>query len=152
MTTQERIDASAPKVDKRKINGNNGTRRGADKKPRKRREGYYVLRPEVRAGLRERMEIVLAYLGGRPSVIARRLGVSVGTVQQWRIRGMISAEGARLVHRDYQKNKSNGYRALFCRPDLKFDSNGRPLVTKCRRRDFLTTFRHNRPLRGSTKS
>ena len=45
-------------VDKRTINGNNGTQRGKDKKPRKRRTGYYVLKDEVRAGLRARLEAV----------------------------------------------------------------------------------------------
>ena len=35
------------KVDKRTLNGNNGTSRGKDKKPRKKPTGYYVLKDEV---------------------------------------------------------------------------------------------------------
>ena len=89
-----RIAASTGEVDKRTINGNNGTRRGKDKKPRQ-------------------------------------------TIQQWRKRGMISAEGARKVHNDYKRNGCKGYRAAFCRPDLRFDSNGKALTKKCDRYEML---------------
>lgn len=46
---EPRIAVSTGQVDKRTVNGNNGTRRGKDKKPRKRKTGYYVLKDEVRA-------------------------------------------------------------------------------------------------------
>lgn len=51
---EQRIAVSTGKIDKRTINGNNGTRRGKDKKKRKRPTGYYVLKDEVRAGLKAR--------------------------------------------------------------------------------------------------
>lgn len=133
---EERIAVSTGEIDRRTLNGNNGTRRGKDLKRRKKRVGYYVLRDEVRAGLRARFEIVLEYYGSLAEM-ARRLRVSSQTVQQWKARGMISAEGARRVHMDYKKQGCKGYRASFCRPDLRFDSNGRPLTTRCDKREML---------------
>lgn len=133
---EKRIAHSTGEIDRRTINGNNGTRRGKDKKPRKKRVGYYVLKDEVKAGLRARFEIVLEYYGSLAEM-ARRLKVSAQTVQQWKTRGMISADGAKRVHADYKKQGCKGYRASFCRPDLRFDSNGKPLTTKCDKREML---------------
>lgn len=132
----KRIAFSTGEVDKRTINGNNGTRRGKDKNPRRRRVGYYVLKDEVKAGLRARFNIVLEYYGTKAEM-ARRLGVSQQAVHQWKVRGCISPEGARRVHNDYKRNGCKGYRASFCRPDLRFDSNGKPLTTKCDKREML---------------
>lgn len=123
-------------VDKRTINGNNGTQRGPDKKPRKRRTGYYVLKDEVRAGLRARLDAVIEYYGS-PAEMTRRLGVTHQLIQQWKRHGMISVYGAMAVHRDYVRNKCKGYRASFCRPDLKFDSNGKALTMRCQKREML---------------
>lgn len=133
---EKRIAAYTGEIDKRTLNGNNGTRRGKDKKPRKPRTGYYILKEEVKAGLTARLDILLEYFGGVANM-ARRLGVSQQTVNMWRKRGMISAMGAQRVHNDYKYNGCKGYRASFCRPDLKFDSNGKPLVTRCERREML---------------
>ena len=58
---EPRIAVSTGEVDKRTLNGNNGTRRGKDKKKRKRKTGYYVLKDEVRAGLRARLDIIREY-------------------------------------------------------------------------------------------
>ena len=99
---EQRIAVSTGKIDKRTINGNNGTRRGKDKKKRKRPTGYYVLKDEVRAGLKARLDILIEYYGS-VSAMAKRLNVSQQTVNQWRVRGMISAAGAQKVHNDYKK-------------------------------------------------
>lgn len=136
----KRIAVSTGEVDKRTINGNNGTRRGKDKKPRRRKTGYYVLKDEVKAGLRARLDILLEYYGTQ-SEMARRLKVSFQTIQQWKKRGMISAQGAQKVHQDYKRQGCKGYRASFCRPDLKFDSNGKPLTIKCEKREMLRVVR-----------
>lgn len=138
--TMSRIAVSTGEVDKRTINGNNGTRRGKDKKPRRRKTGYYVLKDEVKAGLKARLEIVLEYYGTKAEM-ARRLQVSNQTIQQWFSRGMMSAEGAHRVHKDYKRQGCKGYRASFCRPDLKFDSNGKPLTLKCEKREMLRVVR-----------
>ena len=145
-----RIAVSTGEVDKRTINGNNGTRRGKDKKQRKRNTGYYVLKDEVKAGLRARLEFVCQYYGTQAEM-CRRLSVSHQTIQQWRKRGMISAEGARKVHNDYKRNGCKGYRAAFCRPDLRFDSNGKPLTLKCDRREMLRVVKESDFI-DSTKS
>jgi hypothetical protein len=137
-----RIAVSTGEVDKRTVNGNNGTRRGKDKKKRKRKTGYYVLKDEVRAGLRARFEMVFEYYGTQAEM-CRRLKVSHQTIQQWRKRGMISAEGARKVHNDYKRSGCKGYRASFCRPDLRFDANGKPLTTKCDKREMLRVVRES---------
>ncbi|URC25745.1 hypothetical protein [Escherichia phage EC147] len=137
---EQRIAASTGKIDKRTINGNNGTRRGKDKKKRKRPTGYYVLKDEVRAGLKARLEILIEYYGS-VSAMAKRLNVSQQTVNQWRVRGMISAAGAQKVHNDYKKYDCQGYRASFCRPDLRFDSNGKPLTKRCDKREMLRVVR-----------
>lgn len=131
-----RIAASTGQVDKRTINGNNGTRRGKDKKQRKPKTGYYILREEVKAGLKARLDILIEYYGS-VSAMAKRLRVSQQCVNQWRKRGMISAAGAQKVHNDYKYNGCQGYRASFCRPDLRFDANGKPLTTRCDRHDML---------------
>lgn len=127
-------------VDKRTLNGNNGTSRGKDKKKRKRPTGYYVLKDEVRAGLTARMELVIDAFGGIAGT-AKELGVSIQVVQQWRKRGMISADGAYLVHKSYRRNNCKGFRASFCRPDLRFDSNGKPVTRRCDRREMLRVVR-----------
>lgn len=128
------------KVDKRTLNGNNGTLRGKDKKPRKKPTGYYVLKDEVRAGLTTRMELVIEAYGGIAKT-AKELGVSIQVVQQWIKRGMISADGAYLVHKSYRRNNCKGFRASFCRPDLRFDSNGKPVTRRCDRREMLRVVR-----------
>ena len=107
---EQRIAVSTGKIDKRTINGNNGTRRGKDKKKRKRPTGYYVLKDEVRAGLKARLDILIEYYGS-VSAMAKRLNVSQQTVNQWRVRGMISAAGAQKVHNDYKKYGCQAYRA-----------------------------------------
>ena len=137
---EQRIAASTGKIDKRTINGNNGTRRGKDKKKRKRPTGYYVLKDEVRAGLKARLDLLIEYYGS-VSAMAKRLNVSQQTVNQWRVRGMISASGAQKVHNDYKKYGCQGYRASFCRPDLRFDSNGKPLTKRCDKREMLRVVR-----------
>ena len=137
---EQRIAASTGKIDKRTINGNNGTRRGKDKKKRKRPTGYYVLKDEVRAGLKARLDILIEYYGS-VAAMAKRLNVSQQTVNQWRVRGMISAAGAQKVHNDYKKYGCQGYRASFCRPDLRFDSNGKPLTKRCDKREMLRVVR-----------
>lgn len=132
----ERIAASTGQVDRRTLNGNNGTRRGKDIKKRKPKTGYYILKDEVKAGLKARLDILLEYYGS-PSEMARRLNVSSQVVNAWKNRGMISASGAQKVHNDYKRNGCKGYRASFCRPDLKFDSNGKPKSVKCERREMM---------------
>lgn len=127
-------------VDKRTLNGNNGTQRGEDKKPRKRRTGYYVLKDEVRAGLRARLDAVFEYYGTQAEM-TRRLKVNYQTLQNWKKNGMISVNGAMAVHRDYVRNKCKGYRASFCRPDLSFDSNGKALTMRCKKREMLRVVR-----------
>ncbi|QXG07651.1 hypothetical protein [Erwinia phage Snitter] len=124
------------KVDKRSLNGNNGTRRGCDVKPRKKKTGYYVLKDEVRAGLAARLEIVMEYYGGMAKM-ARELGVSIQVVSEWRKRGMVSASGAKKIHMSYKRAGCNGYRASFVRFDLRFDSNGTPLTKFCDKRQYL---------------
>ena len=131
-----RIAVSTGQIDKRTINGNNGTRRGKDKKPRRPKTGYYILKDEVKAGLKARLDILLEYYGS-PSEMARRLKVSTQVVNHWKNRGMISIAGATKVHNDYKRNGCKGYRASFCRPDLRFDANGKPLTKKCDRREML---------------
>lgn len=122
-------------IDKRTINGNNGTVRTKDKKQRKRPSGYYVLKDEVKAGLRARLEMVLDFYGTKAN-IAKQLNVSHQTVEQWFARGMISARGAQRAHNAYKRNKE-GFRATFCRPDLQFDGNGKPLTLRCKKRNML---------------
>ena len=135
-----RIAATTGKVDKRTENGNNGTRRGPDVKPRKRMTGYYVLKDEVRAGLRARMEIVIEYYGGVTN-LKKLIGVSPQLIAHWRKTGMISARGAQKVHNLYKRDGCVGFRASFCRPDLRFDSNGKPLTLRCDRREMLRVVR-----------
>ena len=122
-------------VDKRTINGNNGTIRTEDKKQRKRPSGYYVLKDEVRAGLRARLEIVLDFFGTKANM-AKQLKVTPQAVEEWFKRGMISARGAQLSHNYYKRN-GEGFRATFCRPDLQFDGNGKPLTLRCKKRNML---------------
>lgn len=122
-------------TDKRTINGNNGTVRTQDKKQRKRPSGYYVLKDEVKAGLRARLEMVLDFYGTKAN-IAKQLNVSHQAVAEWFNRGMISARGAQKAHNAYKRNKE-GFRATFCRPDLQFDGNGKPLTLRCKKRHML---------------
>lgn len=123
-------------VDKRSLNGNNGTSRGADKKERKKPTGYYVLKDEVKAGLAHRLEKVIEYYGS-PAALVKAIKISHATLYEWRKRGMISVSGAMAIHRDYVRNKCQGFRASYCRPDLRFDSNGKALTTRCDRREML---------------
>lgn len=139
---EPRIAVSTGEVDKRTINGNNGTRRGKDKKKRKNRTGFYILKDEVRAGLKARLDILIEYYGGVPAM-AKRLNVSQQVVNQWRERGMISANGAKKVHNDYKKYGCKGYRASFCRPDLRFDSNGKPLTLRCDKYEMLRVVKNS---------
>lgn len=122
-------------IDKRTLNGNNGTIRTEDKKPRKRPSGYYVLKDEVRAGLRARLEIVLDFYGSKAN-LSKQLKVTRQAVEEWCKRGMISARGAQLAHNRY-KRTGEGFRATFCRPDLQFDGNGKPLTLRCKKRQML---------------
>lgn len=122
-------------IDKRTINGNNGTVRTEDKKQRKRPSGYYVLKDEVRAGLRARLEMVLDFYGTKAN-IAKQLNVTNQAVEEWFKRGMISARGAQRSHNAYKRN-GEGFRATFCRPDLQFDGNGKPLTLRCKKRKML---------------
>lgn len=122
-------------IDKRTINGNNGTVRTEDKKPRKRPSGYYVLKDEVKAGLRARLDMVLDFYGTKAN-IAKQLNVSRQAVEEWFNRGMISARGAQRSHNAYKRN-GEGFRATFCRPDLQFDGNGKPLTLRCKKRNML---------------
>lgn len=123
------------KIDKRTINGNNGTRRGLDKQPRKRPTGYYVLKDEVKAGLRARMETVLEFYGGIGK-LAKVLKISRGVVVEWEKRGMISARGCQRLHNLYKRTGS-GFRASWCRYDLRFDGNGKPLTLRCDKHHYL---------------
>lgn len=131
-----RIAKSTGEIDKRTINGNNGTRRGKDKDTRKPRHGYLVLKDEVKAGLRARLEeVVLAY--GGISNLAKAIGMRYGTIRGWFDRGRISVEGASLIQLDYRRNGFKGFRASYCRPDIKFDSNGKPLEKRCSNRKLM---------------
>lgn len=138
-----RIAVSTGKIDKRCVNGNNNTRRGKDKKKRKMPERF-VLKDEVKAGLRARLDMLLEHYGTKAEM-ARRLGYGATTVAKWFENGMISPEGARRVQRDYKKNNYCGYRATFCRPDIRFDDNGRPLEKRCSNKSMLV-------IKKSTKS
>lgn len=129
------------KIDKRTVNGNNNTKRGEDLKKRKRPTGYYVLRPEVKAGLKARLETVLEFYGS-PSALAKASRVSLQCVHEWIKRGMISANGAYALHRWY-KRRAEGFRASFCRPDLRFDGNGKPLTKRCDKRKMLMVVRES---------
>lgn len=122
--------------DKRKLNGNNGTQRGADVKLRKRPTGYYVLKDEVRAGLRARMEALIEFYGS-PAEVCRQLKVSMSTVAKWRKVGMISARGAHRAQVAYKRNGAKGFRAGWCRFDLSFDGNGKPLTLRCKKRELM---------------
>ena len=86
------------------------------------------------------MELVIEAYGGIAKT-AKELGVSIQVVQQWIKRGMISADGAYLVHKSYRRNDCKGFRASFCRPDLRFDSNGKPITRRCDRREMLRVVR-----------
>lgn len=107
---------------------------------RKKRTGFYILKEEVKAGLRARLDAVFEYYGSL-SEMSRRLGFSMQAINEWRRSGKISAGGAYAVHRDYKRNGCKGFRASFCRPDLRFDTNGKPLTTRCDRPEMLTTYR-----------
>ncbi|MEG0209034.1 MULTISPECIES: hypothetical protein [Gammaproteobacteria] len=149
-----KIAVSTGEVDKRTVNGNNGTKRGNDKTERKRPTGYYVLKDEVKAGLAARLEMVIEFYGSQTKV-AKMIGVSFGTVNEWRKRGMISARGAQSLHNAYKRNGSKGFRASFCRPDLRFDGNGKPITLRCDRFEMLRVVREdelaNKPEKRSWK-
>lgn len=123
-------------IDKRSLNGNNGLRRGPDKKPRKKASTIEDMSEEAIAGLRHRMEQVLEYYGSKRN-LARRCKTTCGAVDWWVKRGRISPRGAESVHRDYLKNGRIGFTASFCRPDLKFDNNGKCKGGRKIRKEFL---------------
>jgi hypothetical protein len=131
-----KIAVSTGKVDKRTINGNNGTRRGKDRQRRKPLSGYFVLKDEVRAGLRARLEEVIAYYGGQAK-LAREIGVTTKVVTGWVARGMISIKGAELIQNDYRRKGFSGFRASYCRPDIKFNTNGKRLENRCSNRKMM---------------
>ncbi|UGO53120.1 putative transcriptional regulator [Klebsiella phage vB_KaeD_HazelMika] len=129
-------------VDKRTINGNNGTQRGADKKKRKRPTGYYVLKDEVKAGLRARLEMLIEFYGSKANV-CRELKISNSLLTTWIKNGMISARGAQKAHNAYKRNGAKGFRATWCRPDLTFDGNGKPLTVRCKKREMMRVVRED---------
>lgn len=131
------IAVSTGEIDKRTLNGNNGTRRGEDKKPRKRPTGYYVLKDEVRASLAARLDMLIEHYGGIAKTQRALKVQSLQVVQGWIKRGMISARGAQLANNAMKRNDGDGFRASFLRPDLRFSSNGKPLNLKCDRREML---------------
>ena len=135
MTNLQRIATSTGEIDRRHFNGNNGTKRGIDKKPRK-RCGFYIHKDETRAGLRARLDALIEFYGG-PAACAKALKVSNQTVNGWKERNMISWRGAEAAHRAYRRNGCVGYRASWMRFDLKFDSNGKCIEKKCRNRKFM---------------
>ncbi|EKL2214085.1 hypothetical protein PQ125_002619 [Salmonella enterica] len=131
-----KIAASTGEIDKRTINGNNGVRRGKDRKRRAPVSGYLVLKEEVRAGLKARLDEVVSAYGGC-AALAREIGVNLKTVWGWKERGMISTRGAELIQKDYRRKGFNGFRAAYCRPDIKFDNNGKPLEKRCSNRKLM---------------
>lgn len=128
------------KIDQRTLNGNNGTQRGKDLKVRKRKEGYYVYKPEVKAGLAHRLNQLLEYYGTKANV-HKELKVSYQTINEWIKRGKISWSGAEKAHRAYMRNGCKGYRASWLRYDLKFNGNGKCLVKKCENRKLMEVFK-----------
>lgn len=131
-----KIAASTGEIDKRTINGNNGVKRGKDIKRRRPSAGYFVLKDEVKAGLKARLEEVVKAYGGA-TALAKEIGVTPKTVFGWLDRGMISVTGAEAIHRDYRRKGFSGFRATYCRPDIKFDANGKALETRCSTRKML---------------
>ena len=137
--TMKRIAESTGEIDRRHINGNNGTRRGKDIKPRQ-RCGFYILKDEVRAGLRARLDALIEYYGS-PSATAKALKVTNQNVNEWKVRGMISWQVAEAAHRAYRRQGCKGYRASWLRFDIKFDSNGKCLEKRCKNRKFMRVVR-----------
>lgn len=123
-----------PRVgDKRKENGNNGTKRGSDKAARAKREvgnyGRVIHKEEVRAGLEARMQMVLEYYGNQ----YRFCKLTKTNPLEYREMIRIGMIPPRIAHR-IQKHKVQsgcGFTARFCRPDLKFDNHGKPITRKC---------------------
>lgn len=113
-------------VDKRTLNGNNGTRRGKDKKKRRPRAHSLGHKPEVLAGMRARTEKVFEFFGGVKE-LALITKMKYATVYRWKKVGMISPDGAHAIQRHYKKTGGEGFRAMWVRPDLKFDANGKPI-------------------------
>lgn len=132
----EKIAVSTGEIDKRTLNGNNGVKRGRDRRKRKPLYGYLVLKDEVKAGLKARLNEVIDAYGGA-AVLAREIGVPSKTVYGWKDRGMISVEGAYLIQKDYRRKCFNGFRAAYCRPDIRFDNNGKPLEKRCSNEKML---------------
>lgn len=116
--------------------GNNGVKRGPDKKPRKKPTGYYTLKDEVRAMLRYRMEKLIEFFGS-PHNTTKALGVTHQQIQQWRRDGKVSIPGCRKAQNFYKKNKGAGYTARWLRPDLKFDCNGKALEKRCTKFEMM---------------
>lgn len=117
-------------------NGNCGVSRGKDVKPRKRRTGYYVLNDEALASLKFRMEEVFRYFGTASNMV-KQVGVKHCDIYDWKLRGRISAGGAKKIQAHYRRNKCQGFRASYCRPDLEFDTNGNAKSTRCKKRSML---------------
>lgn len=118
--TTERVAVSTGEIDRRCINGNNGTRRGPDKKPRKKRTPSFVLKPEVEAGIAARTRLIIQSFGSM-ACMSRELGVRINTVKQWRTRGKLSALGAARLESYYIRHSKRGFSGRFARPDLEFD-------------------------------
>lgn len=114
------------------------------KKQRKRPVGYYVLKDEVVAGLKARLDIVTEHFGGKWKM-SKELKVSYQVVVEWHKRGRISAEGARKIHYHYKKNGNRGFRATYCRPDLEFDNNGKATTLRCKKRHMLRVVTEPKP-------
>lgn len=131
----QRIASSTGEIDRRHYNGNNGTRRGLDKKTRK-RCGFYILKDEVCAGLSARLDALIEYYGS-PSACAKALKVTNQTVNGWLDRGRISWQGAEAANRAYRRQGHTGYRAAWLRYDLKFDTNGKCIEKRCTNRKYM---------------
>ncbi|WEY17688.1 putative transcriptional regulator [Vibrio phage Vc1] len=140
---KQKIAASTGEIDKRCINGNNGTRRGKDKKQRK-IPPKWRLKPEVRAGLKARFEQLLTICGGLLEMAKAFKVCCVRLTNAYRLRGMIPPEVARRVHYHKKMNGFTGYTATFCRPDLEFDNNGKAYSTTCRKRHMMDYKRKKR--------
>lgn len=107
-----------------------------DGTPRKRPTKYFVLKDEVKESLRVRMMEVIRYHGG-PYRLAKKLRIGTQVVNEWVKRGKISSQGAQKIHNLYKREDCQGYRASFCRPDLEFTPNGKPLTLKCKKQHML---------------
>lgn len=111
--------------DKRKTNGNNGTRRGTDKVKRKaapKRKPDF--KPEVLAGLTYRMNLLIKYHGGT-NKLAAKLKINGLRMVLWKQKGYVPNSMLVKIQLMYNRERYTGYSANFCRPDLKLDIHGR---------------------------